>query len=228
MTEPPLPPGARRYLEQLELASAELPTAHRTQLLEQIHEHLAEAIDDGAELSSVLLRLGTPEEVVADARPSDARRGPSWERVMLRFAIASAIACGAGLLGVIVAAAMQLRGMLLLPSLLVLLGGAATLLATAVLAGALRRTGERDRQARDALLARPSVAATLIAGSTALALGLLGAFTGALMMAMTANPRSGLIGALGIALALAGGAVVWRTARSLRSPSTGPGENARP
>lgn len=226
MTEPNLPPCARRYLEQLEIASTGLPAAHRTQLLEQIHEHFAEAIDDGAEVSTVLLRLGSAEELVADALPAGTARGPSWERVVLRCAIASAITCGLGLLGVAIAATLQLRGMLLMPSLLVLMGGAATLLTTAVLAGVLRRRNDRDRQVRDALLSRPSVVATLIAGSTAVALGLLGTLFSAFMVAVTANPRSGLIGTLGIAITLAGGAVLWRTARSLRSPSPAPGPPA--
>lgn len=226
MTEPHLPAGARRYLEQLEIAAAGLPAAHRAQLLEQIHEHLLEAIDEGVEVATVLERLGAPQELVADARPAGAARSPSWERVLLRFAIASAVACGAGLLGVALAAALSLRSMLLLPALLLLIAGAATLVTTAVLALVLRRASERDRQVRDALLSRPATVATRIGASGMLALGLLAACTGLLMMAMTGNPRSSMILAPGILLALAGALLLWRTSRATRSPRPDSGSRA--
>lgn len=70
MTDATLPLEAERYLRRLEVEAADLPPRERQRLLAQIREHLADALDDDADVASVLLRLGDPSELAAAAAPA--------------------------------------------------------------------------------------------------------------------------------------------------------------
>ena len=65
-------PLVEDYLRRLEAVASALPAYRRDELLAEIREHLAEALrqvpaGDEAAVSSVLERLGSPEEIVAAA-----------------------------------------------------------------------------------------------------------------------------------------------------------------
>jgi hypothetical protein len=65
-------PRVEDYLRHLEAVASALPAYRRDELLAEIREHLAEALrqvlaGDEAAVSSVLQRLGSPEEIVAAA-----------------------------------------------------------------------------------------------------------------------------------------------------------------
>jgi hypothetical protein len=60
------------YLHRLEAAAAGLPRERRTELVEEIEQHIGEALEDGHDESTVrnvLERLGSPEEIAAAAGP---------------------------------------------------------------------------------------------------------------------------------------------------------------
>jgi uncharacterized membrane protein len=60
------------YLARLELAARQLPAQRRTELVEEVRAHIAEARAAGADnetsVRTMLDRLGTPEEIVAAAQ----------------------------------------------------------------------------------------------------------------------------------------------------------------
>ncbi|HYU86509.1 MAG TPA: hypothetical protein VEK80_17025, partial [Kribbellaceae bacterium] len=60
------------YLGRLEQAAQVLPADRRTELVEEVRAHIAEArtagADDLAAVRTVLDRLGSPDEIVAAAR----------------------------------------------------------------------------------------------------------------------------------------------------------------
>ncbi len=61
------------YLRRLEFASVSLPVQRRSELIEEIRDHLREALaaaDGETQVRMVLDRLGTPEEIVAAEAPS--------------------------------------------------------------------------------------------------------------------------------------------------------------
>lgn len=64
-------PLATAWLERVERLAADLPAGARTELLDDLREHLDAALEpqaDGAEVGAVLDRRGDPAEVVAAAR----------------------------------------------------------------------------------------------------------------------------------------------------------------
>lgn len=68
-------PLALRYLEDLRRSAARLPRGRRDELVAEITEHLAEAIESDAsdaEVLTVLDRLGDPEEIVEAEQPRPA------------------------------------------------------------------------------------------------------------------------------------------------------------
>jgi uncharacterized membrane protein len=72
MTASPVDEVVNDYLNRLEVAAAGLPPARRTELLEEIQEHIdaaraAGAAADEATVRTMLDRLGEPEEIVAAA-----------------------------------------------------------------------------------------------------------------------------------------------------------------
>lgn len=84
MTTLELHPLARDYVKRLRRAAGALPPAQRTELVEQIEAHLAEALPANAsegEVRSVLDRLGDPDAIVAEAAPdptAQSRRTREW------------------------------------------------------------------------------------------------------------------------------------------------------
>lgn len=73
-------PLATAWLERVERLAADLPPGARTELLDDLREHLDTALApgaDGAEVGAVLDRLGDPVEVVAAARADTAGAVPS-------------------------------------------------------------------------------------------------------------------------------------------------------
>ena len=62
-----------RYLDRLEAAARDLPRARRTELVQEIREHIEEGLGetghDEVSIRNVLERLGPPEEIVAAAQP---------------------------------------------------------------------------------------------------------------------------------------------------------------
>lgn len=215
-----LPPTARDYLRQLDLEAASLPPAERVRLVEQIREHLLDALADGADAGDAVARVGHPRELVAEAAPEAPviLSGPSWQRVVLGCSIVAAVMSVAGMLGTLVAIASSQRGLLLVPSMLLLALGVSALLATSMV-GVLLRGADRatNGRHREALRARPLLVARLVTGWTMLALGSLGCALSGLMLAMTGNPRSALFLVLGLAAAAAGVVLLVSTARVLRS-----------
>ena len=70
MTPPTLHPLASEWLERLRVAAADLPSSERAELLSDIEAHLAESIPadaSEAEVRTVLDRMGSPAEIVAEA-----------------------------------------------------------------------------------------------------------------------------------------------------------------
>lgn len=75
----PLHPLATAWLERVERLAADLDPGARSELLDDLREHLDAALDpdaDGAEVGAVLDRLGDPAEVVAAARADTAGSAP--------------------------------------------------------------------------------------------------------------------------------------------------------
>lgn len=73
-------PLATAWLERVERLAADLPSGARTELLDDLREHLDNALEpraDGAEVGAVLDRLGDPAEVVAAARADTTGTVPS-------------------------------------------------------------------------------------------------------------------------------------------------------
>jgi hypothetical protein len=73
-------PEVAAYLARLDAAAAGLPPDRRAELVESIEEHLTDALtaagsDDAATVRAVLMRLGSPEDIVAVEPPSAA---PPW------------------------------------------------------------------------------------------------------------------------------------------------------
>lgn len=73
----------RNYLARLEVAAEALPVHRRSELLDEVRGHIAEAravgTDDEISVRTMLDRLGTPEEIVAaaqDGMEPDARTKP--------------------------------------------------------------------------------------------------------------------------------------------------------
>lgn len=215
-----LPPRALDYLRQLDLEAASLPPAERVRLVGQIREHLLDALADGADAGDAVARVGHPRELVAEAAPELPVNlaGPSWQRVVLGCSIVAAVMSVAGMVGTLVAIASSQRGLLLIPSMLLLALGSSALLATGVV-GLLLRGADRATNGlhREALRARPLLAARLVTGWAMLALGTLGCALSGLMLAVTGNPGSALILVLGLAAAAAGVVLLVSTARVLRS-----------
>lgn len=60
------------YLRRLDTAASVLPTDRRTELVDEIHDHIRAAVDqhgsaDEADVRNILERLGPPDEIVAEA-----------------------------------------------------------------------------------------------------------------------------------------------------------------
>ncbi|WP_306232219.1 HAAS signaling domain-containing protein [Agrococcus beijingensis] len=72
MTDATLPLEAELYLRDLEREAAVLPPLERERLQAQIREHLADALDEEADVASVLRRLGSARELVGAAAPAAA------------------------------------------------------------------------------------------------------------------------------------------------------------
>lgn len=73
MSIPVTDPFVRAYLDRLDRCAAVLPTDQRTELVEEISRHIADAMAMGqvrteADMRTMLDRLGEPEEIVAAAR----------------------------------------------------------------------------------------------------------------------------------------------------------------
>jgi uncharacterized membrane protein len=91
MTASTLHPLASEWLDRLRVASADLPSSERTELLSDIEAHLAESIPPDAseaQVRTVLERMGDPEEIVAEAvaaaEVAPTRRGfREWVAVIL-------------------------------------------------------------------------------------------------------------------------------------------------
>jgi hypothetical protein len=215
-----LPPVALHYLEQLRLEAASLPAAERTRLVEQIREHLIEAVAEGGDPDATVARLGHPRELVADADPGlGATAGrPSWQRVVLLCSIAAVAASASGALGMAVAIMTSQRALLLGPSRLLLAVGVSALVATGAVGMLLRRVDRTaDGRSQQALRSRPLLAAGLVTGAAMLALGVLGCALAGLLLTVTGSPRATIVGALGLAVVTAGIVALVRTTRSLRS-----------
>lgn len=70
MTNQTLPPEAKRYLESLASAAADLPPEVGSDLLADIRSHLTEAVAADRPIDNVLRSLGPPETVAAEVRDS--------------------------------------------------------------------------------------------------------------------------------------------------------------
>ena len=82
MSIPVTDPFVRAYLDRLDRCAAVLPTDQRTELVEEISRHIADAMAAGqvrteADTRTMLDRLGEPEEIVAAAR-ADAGATPGF------------------------------------------------------------------------------------------------------------------------------------------------------
>lgn len=82
MSIPVTDPFLRAYLDRLDRCAAVLPTDQRTELVEEISRHIADAMAIGqvrteADMRTMLDRLGEPEEIVAAAR-ADASATPGF------------------------------------------------------------------------------------------------------------------------------------------------------
>jgi hypothetical protein len=82
MSIPVTDPFLRAYLDRLDRCAAVLPTDQRTELVEEISRHIADAMAIGqvrteADMRTMLDRLGEPEEIVAAAR-ADAGATPGF------------------------------------------------------------------------------------------------------------------------------------------------------
>jgi hypothetical protein len=82
MSIPVTDPFVRAYLDRLDRCAAVLPTDQRTELVEEISRHIADAMAVGqvrteADMRTMLDRLGEPEEIVAAAR-ADAGATPGF------------------------------------------------------------------------------------------------------------------------------------------------------
>lgn len=93
------------YLRQLETAAAGLAPQRRTELVEEIREHIDQALrevatDDEVSVRNVLERLGSPEEIAAAAGAGPVTPEPAHERK------------GAGLLEIATLAVFALGGLL--------------------------------------------------------------------------------------------------------------------
>jgi hypothetical protein len=82
MSIPVTDPFVRAYLDRLDRCAAALPTDQRTELVEEISRHIADAMAIGqvrteADMRTMLDRLGEPEEIVAAAR-ADAGATPGF------------------------------------------------------------------------------------------------------------------------------------------------------
>jgi hypothetical protein len=82
MSIPVTDPFVRAYLDRLDRCAAVLPTDQRTELVEEISRHIADAMAIGqvrteADMRTMLDRLGEPEEIVAAAR-ADAGATPGF------------------------------------------------------------------------------------------------------------------------------------------------------
>ena len=94
MTASTLHPLAMEWLDNLRAAAERLPSSERADLVSDIEAHLAESIPPGASEAQVreaLDRLGTPDEIVAEAAgPTDQsapRRGThEWAAIILVLA----------------------------------------------------------------------------------------------------------------------------------------------
>ena len=94
------------YLRRLEQAAAPLSRSRRDELLEEIREHIDDALleagaADEVAVRNVLERLGPPEEIVAAAGPAQRRSG----RLELAAMIALAIPFLGWFIGVVLVAA---------------------------------------------------------------------------------------------------------------------------
>jgi HAAS domain-containing protein len=88
MTTTTMHPLAADYLQRLERAGRRLPRAERSELIDEISAHLAEATSpemSDAETLSVLGRLGDPEDIVEAQLPARGeRRGTQeWAAIFL-------------------------------------------------------------------------------------------------------------------------------------------------
>jgi len=94
MTASTLPPLATEWLDRLRAAAGQLPASEQADLVSEIEAHLAESIPPGAseaEVRKALDRLGTPEEIVAEAVGPLAHAGPrrgthEWAAIILVLA----------------------------------------------------------------------------------------------------------------------------------------------
>jgi hypothetical protein len=82
MSIPVTDPYVRAYLDRLDRCAAVLPTDQRTELVEEISRHIADAMAIGqvrteADMRTMLDRLGEPEEIVA-AASADAGATPGF------------------------------------------------------------------------------------------------------------------------------------------------------
>ena len=158
----------------------------------------------------------TGHEQPHERRPQRA----TWRRVARTAALGSSALIGGAVVAMLVAAVTGQRWLLAMPSLGMLALGLGGLVAIAAAAFALRRI-ERSGVALDlALERRPALAARVVASTAMLALGASGIGFGGLMVALTANPRSILPLAIGVALSLAALVLLSRASRSLRSAPT--------
>jgi uncharacterized membrane protein len=91
------------YLAELERAAADLPVAHRAELLADIRTHVAEACaetdDPAGAIPAVLAQLGDPAEIVAAARtdPPPATAGgqrPAGRGALEATAVVLLVVCG--------------------------------------------------------------------------------------------------------------------------------------
>lgn len=94
-----LPPVLRRHLEELERLLAPQPFDYRREVLDGVREHIAEALAEGATPAEIVVRLGDPASLAAqageqgapEAEPSRTRPGMSPARVLQLVAAALAL-----------------------------------------------------------------------------------------------------------------------------------------
>jgi uncharacterized membrane protein len=99
----PTSPLLDEYLAALERAAADLPVAHRAELLADIRMHVAEACaeadDPAGAIPAILAQLGEPGEIVAAARadlspPPTVEQRPAGPGALEATALVLLVACG--------------------------------------------------------------------------------------------------------------------------------------
>lgn len=144
-----------------------------------------------------------------------------WRRVARFAAVASGALIVAAIVAMLLGAVvLGQRGILAMPSLVMLALGLGGLLAVPATTSALRRVERVGVDPQRELERQPELAAGVAGATGLLALALAGIAFGTAMVALTGNPRSALPLAIGAAMALGALVLLRRATRSLRAAST--------